>query len=78
MAHNAFLAKMASDELRDTLFFGGFDYVKEKSKPKGVLTYTYTAPNLELVISGRNIRINGEKMSGVSHAKRRLQSMLDI
>lgn len=78
MAHNAFLAKSASDELRDTLFFGGFNYTREKSSVRGQLTYTYTAPNLQLVISGRNIRINGEKMGGVAHAKRRLQSMIDI
>jgi hypothetical protein len=78
MAHNSFLAKMASEELRDTLFFGGFNYTREKSQVRGQLTYTYTAPNLQLIISGRNIRINGEKMGGVSHAKRRLQSLIDI
>jgi len=78
MVNNAFLAKTASDELADTLFFGGFEYTKERSKPNGVLTYTYTTPKFVLTISGRNIRIGNEKFKRVYEAKRKLQQLIDI
>ena len=75
MAHNAFLAKTASDELRDTLFFCGCEYTREKSKERGQLTYTYTTPTFKLVISGRNIRIDNEKFTRVTDAKKRIISL---
>jgi hypothetical protein len=76
MAHNAFIAKMHSDELRDTLFFCGCEYTREKSKERGQLTYTYTTPKFTLVVSGRNIRIDNEKFTRVNDAKKRIVSIM--
>lgn len=76
MAHDAFFAKSNSDELRDTLFFCGYEYTKEKSKVRGKLTYTYTTPQFVMTISGRNIRIGNEKFTRVVDAKKRLISLV--
>lgn len=75
--NNAFFAKQASDELVETLFFGGFDYKREKIEKNGKKTYVYTTPNFVMSICGRNIQINNEKYTRVSDAKRRLQSLID-
>lgn len=76
MAHDAFFAKSNSDELRDTLFFCGYEYTKEKSKVRGQLTYTYTTPQFVMTITGRTIKIGNEKYTRVTEAKKRLISIL--
>lgn len=74
--NNAFYAKTASDELSDTLFFCGCQYSKEKSSVRGQLTYTYTTPTFNLVVSGRTIKIGNEKFTRVTEAKKRIMTLL--
>ena len=74
MANNHFLRKMASDELRDTLFFASGELV---GKEKGKDVVTLSVPNVTVVIRhNRNIKINGENHKSISDAKRTLQRIL--
>ncbi len=74
MANNHFLRKMASDELRDTLFFASGELV---SKEKGKDIVTLSVPNVTIVIhTNRNIKINGQKHKSIHEAKLTLQRML--
>ncbi len=74
MANNHFLRKMASDELRDTLFFASGELV---TKEKGKDIVTLSVPNVTVVIKhNRNIKINGTNHKSISEAKRTLQRIL--
>jgi hypothetical protein len=65
---------MASDELRDTLFFASGELV---AKEKGKDTVTLSVPNVTVVIRhNRNIKINGASHNSISDAKRTLQRIL--
>jgi hypothetical protein len=59
--NDAYIAMTNSQELRETLFFAGFDYVYEKQVIRGTKTYIYTTPKFVLTLQGRNIYINDEK-----------------
>jgi len=71
--NNAYLAKLACEELSDTLFFGGFDYTREKSLQGKDKVYTYKTNAFTLIIKGRIITIDKEKFTRVSDAKRHIQ-----
>lgn len=74
MANNHFLRKMASDELRDTLFFSTGDLV---TKTKTSDTTTLSTKNITITIKhNRSIKINGEMHKSISEAKRKLQRMI--
>ena len=67
MANIHFQQKIASDELRDTIFFAtGTRSTKEKAKE----FLTLRAPNLEVKIANfKNIVVNGDKCRSVYEAK---------
>ncbi len=69
MINAAWFAKLASDELFDTLYFGGFHFEKAKLVERGVKTYQYTTPQFVLKISGRKITIGNNSFSRTSDAK---------
>jgi hypothetical protein len=71
--NNAYLAKLASDELVETLFFGGFNYTQEKTMQGKDKLYTYKTNAFTLIIKGRIITIDKEKFTRVSDAKRHIQ-----
>jgi hypothetical protein len=71
--NTAWFAKTASDELTETLFFGGFDYSREKSVVRGNKTYTFKTKEFTLTISGRNISIGEKKFKHIAEAKRHIQ-----
>jgi hypothetical protein len=71
--NNAYLAKLACEELSDTLFFGGFNYTREKSMQGKDKVYTYKTEEFTLIIKGRIIKVGDEKFTRVSDAKRHIQ-----
>lgn len=71
--NTAYLAKIACEELSDTLFFGGFNYTREKSMQGKDKVYTYKTDAFTLIIKGRIITIDKEKFTRVSDAKRHIQ-----
>lgn len=74
MANVHFLRKMASDELRDTLFFATGERV---SKEKGKDAVTLTVPNIKVVIkTNRSITVNGDRCKSVPEAKYVVQQLI--
>lgn len=74
MANVHFLRKMASDELRDTLFFATGERV---AKVKGKDAVTLTVPSIEVVIkTNRSITVNGDKCKSVPEAKYVVQQII--
>lgn len=74
MANIHFQQKIASDELRDTIFFVTGSYSK-KEKAKDFLTLR--VPNLEVKITNfKNIIVNGDKCRSVYEAKLAIMEML--
>lgn len=71
--NTAWFAKTASDELTETLFFGGFNYSRDKSVVRGNKTYTFKTNEFTLTISGRNISIDKQKFRSIAEAKRYIQ-----
>lgn len=67
------MAKLACEELQDTLYFGGFTYTKERQVVGNKKTYVYVTPQFTLKIQGRNIHINGEKCRSPAVCKRIIQ-----
>ena len=74
MANIHFLRKLASDELRDTLFFAtGIVPVKERTKNNVMLR----AGDFEVkIVTNRNISINGDKCKSIPEAKWVIQDMI--
>ena len=73
MANNHFLRKMASDELRETLFFSTGNTVTKTKTPD---TTTLSVPNITVVIRhNKNIKINGEMHKSIHLARLTLQRM---
>jgi hypothetical protein len=65
---------MASDELRETLFFSTGNTV---TKTRTADTTTLSVPNITVVIRhNRNIKINGEMHKSIHEAKLKLQRMI--
>lgn len=75
MVNDAYLAKMARDELGETLFFAGIERKLERTVIRGKKAYVYTTPLFTLTIQGRNINIDGEKFRSVSACKRFIQDV---
>lgn len=73
MINDAFFALTARDELRDTMYFGGFDYKHEKLVINGKKVYSFTCKEFTLKISGRIITIEGQRFKSVSAAKYQIQ-----
>lgn len=74
MANVHFLRKMASDELRDTLFFATGERV---AKEKGKDVVTLSVPEIKVVIkTNRNITVNGDKCKSVPEAKYVVQQLI--
>jgi hypothetical protein len=74
MANMAFLRKLASDELRDTLFFATGDRAeREKTSSHWLLT----AGEFRVkIVNNRNITVNGDKCKSVPEAKWVIQEQL--
>ena len=73
-ANMHFLRKLASDELKDTLFFATGQRAERLKSDKAL---TLTAGKFEVVITtNRNIVVNGDKCKSVPEAKWVLQSLL--
>jgi hypothetical protein len=68
--NDAFIAMTNSQDLRETLFFAGFDYVYEKQVIRGKKAYVYTTPDFVLKIQGKNIYLNNEKFRWVSEVRK--------
>lgn len=73
--NDAYLAKLACEELGETLFFAGIERKLERSVIRGKKAYIYTTPLFTLTIQGRNINIDGEKFRSVSACKRFIQEV---
>lgn len=74
MANTHFQQKIASDELRDTIFFVTSSY-SNKEKAKDFVTLR--VPNLEVKITNfKNIIVNGNKCKSVYEAKLAIMKML--
>jgi hypothetical protein len=71
--NNAYLAKLACDELQDTLYFGGFEYVREREIVNGSKVYKYKTKDFTLIIKGSIITIGKEKFKRIADAKRFIQ-----
>lgn len=67
--NTAFVAKKNSDELWDTLFFSGVEFMREKTVVNGLKQYTYITPSFTLTISGTAIKINNKKFSLIEAKK---------
>ena len=74
MANVHFLRKLASDELRETLFFAtGIVPIKERSKSDVKLL----AGNFNVkIVTNRNIYVNGDKCKSIPEAKWVIQDMI--
>ena len=72
--NTAFLRKLASDELSDTLFFAtGTRVTKTKTPEK----WSLSANQFEVdIVNNRNIKVNGDKCRSVPEAKYVIQEML--
>jgi hypothetical protein len=68
--NDAFIAMTNSQDLRETLFFAGFEYVYEKQIIRGKKTYVYTTPDFVLKIQGKNIYLNDVKYRWVSEVRK--------
>jgi len=74
MANIHFLRKIASDELRDTMFFAtGERPVKDKQKAHWTLTNKIFSVK---IVTNRNITVNGDKCKSVPEAKYVIQSLI--
>ena len=74
MANVHFLRKIASDELRDTMFFAtGERVVKDRQKAFWTLT---AGPFSVKIVTNRNITVNGDKCKSVPEAKYVIQSLI--
>lgn len=67
--NTAFVAKKNSDELWDTLFFSGVEFMREKTIVNGLKQYSYITPSFTLTISGTTIKINDKKFNLVEAKK---------
>jgi hypothetical protein len=74
MVNTAFLRKLASDELMDTLFFATGERV-EKTKEKSHWTLKAGKYNV-VIVSNRNIKVNGDMCKSVPEAKYVIQESL--
>jgi hypothetical protein len=67
MANVHFQRKIASDELRDTLFFATGNRAEKIKTPEFV---TLRVPEFEVkILNFKNITVNGDKCRSVSEAK---------
>lgn len=73
MINDAFYALSARDELRDTMYFGGFDYKHEKLVINGKKVYSFTCKEFTLKIAGRIITIDGKRYKSVPAVKYQIQ-----
>ena len=74
MANAAFLRKLASDELVDTLFFATGNRVE---KTKSTSHWLLTAGQFSVkIVSNRNISVNGDKCRSIPEAKYVIQESL--
>lgn len=74
MANVHFLRKLASDELRDTMFFAtGVTPSKEKTKDFVLLQSDWL--NVKIV-TNRNISVNGDKCKSIPEAKYAIQQLI--
>lgn len=73
MINDAFFAMTARDELRDTMYFGGFDYNYSRLVVAGKKVYEFTCPEFTLKIVGRMITVNKQKFKRISDAKYYIQ-----
>jgi hypothetical protein len=71
--NTAWFAKLANDELIETLYFGGFSFTRERVIERGVKVYKFNAPEFKMIISGRKIKINNTTFNRVSDAKYYIQ-----
>ena len=74
MANTFFLRKIASDELSETMFFATGERV-EKTKEKAHWTLK-AGPFTAIIVTNRNIKINGDKCKSVPEAKYVIQESL--
>jgi hypothetical protein len=75
MANSAFLRKLASDELRETLFFAT-GQIAQREKTTAHWTLTAGKFNVKIV-NNRNITVNGDKCRSVPEAKWVIQDELE-
>ena len=68
--NDAFIALQNRDELRDTLFFAGFDNQYSRDTVQGKKVYVFRTDKFNLTLQGKSIIINDEKFKSVREAKR--------
>jgi hypothetical protein len=74
VANVHFLRKLASDELRDTMFFATGQVPSKERDPKFVLLKADWI-NVKIV-TNRNITVNGDKCKSVHEAKFAIQQLI--
>lgn len=67
--NDAFIAMQWKDELKDTLFFAGYDNSFSKEIVRGKKAYVAKNEKFSLTISGRSITIDGMKFRSTREAK---------
>ena len=74
MANVFFQRKIASDELRDTLFFATGNSVEKIKSPESTIL---RVPQFEVkIVNFKNITVNGDKCRSVSEAKYVIQELI--
>jgi hypothetical protein len=69
------MRKLASDEIRDTLFFATGERVVKMKHPDHVLL---SVPKFNVkIVSNKSITVNGVKHKSIVQAKWAIQSLLD-
>lgn len=71
-----YFAFMADEELRETMFFSGLNYIRRKETLDGKKVYCYCCDEFVLTIVGNKIKINNESYSSVRIAKKRIQDFV--
>lgn len=74
--NDAFIAMQWRDELKDTLYFAGFDNRCTKDMVRGKKAYIFQNDKFCLTIAGRSIKIGDATFKNVRDAKRHIQEML--